>query len=135
MTVIQKNIQLWSRAIAILLSPVCIGTPVKAQTPIKTVTTGDDCSGSWQHFSVQLSADRGDAFLEQNGAGATHPQSNALPVHKSEKLGYLQPSRVQSITNNRQKIEGFKNEENSFSAQTNLNNGRSPSVGSFRRGV
>ena len=98
MTVIQKNIQLWSRAIALLLAPVCIDTPVKGETFTQTVATGENCTDCAQPLE-----DRAEASLDSNG----------------ETVGYPPLYREQSITNNRQKAGDFKNAASTmFSSET-----------------
>jgi hemolysin activation/secretion protein len=81
MTVIQKNIQLSSRAIAILFAPVCIATPVQAQTPIKTVAS-DNCSDCERHFSTQLSAEGSKAFTFSSSLPLTE-QTQTPSIHQN----------------------------------------------------
>lgn len=74
MSVEPKNIQLWSKAIAILLAPVCITTPVKAQIPAQTVATANNCTNCEQPFTAQQLSES----VEQNVSRLTTGSSPEL---------------------------------------------------------
>ena len=74
MSVEPKNIQLWIKAIAILLAPVCITTPVKAQIPAQTVATANNCTNCEQPFTAQQLSES----VEQNVSRLTTGSSPEL---------------------------------------------------------
>lgn len=74
MSVALKNIQLWSKAIAILLAPVCITTPVNAQIPAPTVATANKCTNCEQPFTAQQLSES----VEQNVSRLTTDSSPEL---------------------------------------------------------
>lgn len=74
MSVEPKNIQLWSKAIAILLAPVCITTPVKAQIPAQTVANANNCTNCEQPFTAQQLSES----VEQNVSPLTTGSSPEL---------------------------------------------------------
>jgi len=74
MSVEPKNIQLWSKAIAILLAPVCITTPVKAQIPAQTVAAANNCTNCEQPFTAQQLSES----VEQNVSRLTTGSSPEL---------------------------------------------------------
>ena len=74
MSIEPKNIQLWSKAIALLLAPVCITTPVKAQIPSQTVATANNCTNCEQPFTAQQLSES----VEQNVSPLTTGSSPEL---------------------------------------------------------
>jgi hypothetical protein len=130
MSVAPKNIQLWSKAIAILLAPVCITTPVKAQIPAQTVATANNCTNCEQPFTAQqlsesveqnvsrLTTDSSPELLEQIETPATplvqvpNLPPDAPPIPPPQNIVPL-PTRLQENPNYRQLQSHCRHQKNS----------------------